>query len=216
MRLHHAEKTAGTLPIDTPEREHARAVIVTEIDRLHWRIWNGKAKDAQITLERIRQVMPVFQGDRRPEEGSVVTPVVDGAARDRPLSDQPERLAGQLCRTPSRRSAGRHVDHGRHRQLPGQPPHEQIPADAMVPPRRRSPAPVAPSSTASSVPASDSCSKLTSIRLRSGHGCLTPIPLTVPGQTTLIITSAHGAAGKAQAALTRIAAFFAQLRSTAE
>jgi hypothetical protein len=63
MRLHHAEKTAGTLPIDTPEREHARAVIVTEIDRLHWRIWNGKAKDARITLERIRQVMPVFRGD---------------------------------------------------------------------------------------------------------------------------------------------------------
>jgi len=43
--------SAGTLPTDTPEREHARAVIVTEIDRLHWRIWNGKAKDAQITLE---------------------------------------------------------------------------------------------------------------------------------------------------------------------
>jgi hypothetical protein len=57
MRLHHAEKTAGTLPIDTPEREHARAVIVTEVDRLHWRIWNGKAKDAQITLERIRDVI---------------------------------------------------------------------------------------------------------------------------------------------------------------
>src|SRR5918995_111649 len=36
------------------------------------------------------------------------------------------------------------------------------------------------------------------------------------GQTTLIITSAHGSAGKAQAALTRIAAFFADLRSTAE
>ena len=63
MRLHHAEKTAGTLPIDTPEREHARAVIVMEIDRLHWRIWNGKAKDAQITLEGIRDVLPVFQGD---------------------------------------------------------------------------------------------------------------------------------------------------------
>ena len=55
MRLHHAEKTAGTLPIDTPEREHAKTVIVTEI--LHWRIWNGKAKDARITLERIRQVI---------------------------------------------------------------------------------------------------------------------------------------------------------------
>ena len=64
MRLHHAEKTAGTLPTDTPEREHARAVIVTEIDRLHWRIWNGKAKDAKLTLERIRAVMPVFQGEQ--------------------------------------------------------------------------------------------------------------------------------------------------------
>src|SRR3954469_1722415 len=61
MRLHHAEKPAGPLPIDTPERENAKTVIVTEI--LHWRIWNGKAKDARITLERIRQVMPVFRGD---------------------------------------------------------------------------------------------------------------------------------------------------------
>jgi hypothetical protein len=63
MRLQHAEKTAGTLPADTAERENAKAVIVTEIDRLRWRIWNGKAKDARITLERIRQVMPVFQGE---------------------------------------------------------------------------------------------------------------------------------------------------------
>ena len=47
-------KDAGSLPADTPEREHAKAVIVAEVDRLHWRIWNGKAKDAQITLERIR------------------------------------------------------------------------------------------------------------------------------------------------------------------
>ena len=64
MRLRHAEKTAGTLPADTPEREQARAVIVAEVDRLHWRIWNGKAKDARITLERIRQVMPVFLGEQ--------------------------------------------------------------------------------------------------------------------------------------------------------
>src|SRR3954452_4331722 len=59
MRLQHAGKTAGTLPVDTPERENARAVIVAEV--LHWRIWNGK--DAKVTLERIRQVMPVFQGE---------------------------------------------------------------------------------------------------------------------------------------------------------
>jgi hypothetical protein len=63
MRLQHAEKTAGNLPADTPERENARAVIVAEVDRLHWRIWNGKAKDAQITLERIRKLMPAFHGD---------------------------------------------------------------------------------------------------------------------------------------------------------
>jgi hypothetical protein len=63
MRLQHAEKTASTLPADIPERETARAVIVAEVDRLHWRIWNGKAKDAQVTIERIRQVMPVFQGE---------------------------------------------------------------------------------------------------------------------------------------------------------
>jgi hypothetical protein len=62
MRLQHAGKTAGTLPADPAERENARAVIVAEVDRLRWRIWNGKAKDARITLERIRQVMPAFQG----------------------------------------------------------------------------------------------------------------------------------------------------------
>ena len=56
MRLHHAETTADSLSVDTPEREHARAVIVAEVDRLHGRIWNGKAKDAKVTLERIRAV----------------------------------------------------------------------------------------------------------------------------------------------------------------
>jgi hypothetical protein len=36
------------VPADTPERENARAVIVAEVDRLHWRIWNGKARDAKV------------------------------------------------------------------------------------------------------------------------------------------------------------------------
>src|SRR3712207_7282368 len=52
-------------------------------------------------------------------EGSVVTPTVDCAARDRPLSDQSMCLAGQLRRTSSCRSAGRHIAHRRRRQLPG-------------------------------------------------------------------------------------------------
>jgi hypothetical protein len=62
MRLQHAEKTASNLPAETPERENARAVIVAEV--LRWRIWNGK--DATVTLERIRAVMPAFQ--REPGE----------------------------------------------------------------------------------------------------------------------------------------------------
>src|SRR4051812_32507291 len=64
MPLQHAKKTASTLPAETPERENARAVIVAEVDRLRWRIWNGKATDAKVTLERIREVMPAFQGEQ--------------------------------------------------------------------------------------------------------------------------------------------------------
>ena len=111
MRLQHAEKTAGTLPANTAERENAKAVIVTEIDRLRWRIWNGKAKDAQITLERLRTVMPAFQGDgggkRDPSSRRLWTALRE---IDRYLASL-ECLAGQLCRAPSCRSAGRHVAH---------------------------------------------------------------------------------------------------------
>jgi hypothetical protein len=63
MRLQHAEKTAGTLSSETPEQVKAKAVIVAEVERLHWRIWNGRAKDATATIERIRAVMPTFQGE---------------------------------------------------------------------------------------------------------------------------------------------------------
>ena len=36
----------------------AKRVIVEEVERLRWRLWNGKAKDGQISIERIRKVMP--------------------------------------------------------------------------------------------------------------------------------------------------------------
>ena len=42
----------------------AKAVIVEEVERLHWRLWNGKAKDAQISVDRIRTVMHHFQGEQ--------------------------------------------------------------------------------------------------------------------------------------------------------
>src|SRR3954449_12167111 len=63
MRLQHLEQTAGVLSTDTPARREAKAVIVAEVDRLRWRLWNGKAKDARVSIERIRKVMHPFQGE---------------------------------------------------------------------------------------------------------------------------------------------------------
>jgi len=63
VRLQHLKQIAGTLPTDDPDRGAAKAVIVEEVERLHWRIWNGKAKDAQISIDRIRAVMHHFQGE---------------------------------------------------------------------------------------------------------------------------------------------------------
>ncbi len=67
MRLQHLKQIAGALLTDDPARGAAKAVIVEEVERLHWRNWNGKAKDAQISIDRIRAVMHHFQGepDRR-------------------------------------------------------------------------------------------------------------------------------------------------------
>ena len=63
MRLQHAETTASNLSSETPEQVKAKAVIVAEVERLHWRIWNGRARDAKVTIERIRAIMPTFQGE---------------------------------------------------------------------------------------------------------------------------------------------------------
>ena len=43
MRLQHAKLAAGGLPTDEPARKQAKVTIVAEVERLHWRIWNGKA-----------------------------------------------------------------------------------------------------------------------------------------------------------------------------
>ena len=64
MRLQHLEQIAGGLSADDPARIAAKAVIVAEVDRLHWRLWNGKAKDARISIERIRMVMHHFRGEQ--------------------------------------------------------------------------------------------------------------------------------------------------------
>jgi len=63
MRLQHLKQVAGALPADDPLRGAAKAVIVEEVERLHWRIWNGKARDAQISIDRVRAVMHHFRGE---------------------------------------------------------------------------------------------------------------------------------------------------------
>ena len=63
MRLQHATRAAGGLSTDEPGRAQAKAVIVAEVDRLRWRIWNGKATNAQRSIDRIRKAMHVFRGE---------------------------------------------------------------------------------------------------------------------------------------------------------
>jgi len=72
MRLQHLKQIANGLSADDPARVAAKAVIVEEVERLHWRIWNGKAQDAQVGIDRIRAVMPCFQGD--PDRRTAIAP----------------------------------------------------------------------------------------------------------------------------------------------
>jgi hypothetical protein len=48
MRLQHAKQAASGLSTDTSGRMEAKALIVEQVERLRWRIWNGKAKNARI------------------------------------------------------------------------------------------------------------------------------------------------------------------------
>jgi hypothetical protein len=63
MRLQHTKLAAANLPTDDPDRVSAKAVIVAEVERLHWRIWNGRAKNAQRSIKRIRKVMHAFKAE---------------------------------------------------------------------------------------------------------------------------------------------------------
>jgi hypothetical protein len=40
----------------------AKAVIAAEVERLHWRIWNGKAKNARKSINRIRVGTALTEG----------------------------------------------------------------------------------------------------------------------------------------------------------
>ena len=64
MRIQHAAQTAGGLPTDNPGRMQAKSVIVDEVERLRWRIWNGKAKKARRSIDHVRKVMHVYKDER--------------------------------------------------------------------------------------------------------------------------------------------------------
>jgi hypothetical protein len=64
MRLQHLKRIASGLSADDPAQVEAKAVIVEAVERLHWRLWNGKAKDAQISIDHIRAVMHHFQDEQ--------------------------------------------------------------------------------------------------------------------------------------------------------
>src|SRR4051812_24523098 len=94
MRLQHLKQVAGVLSHEDPVRGAAKARIITEVERLRWRIWNGKARDARITLERIHALLPFFESEparklRRALDAvdrylrSQSAPLVDDAERHR-------------------------------------------------------------------------------------------------------------------------------------
>jgi hypothetical protein len=63
MRLQHLKPIASARSARDPARVTAKDVIVTEVERLHWRIWNGKAKNTRKSISRIRAAMHHFRGE---------------------------------------------------------------------------------------------------------------------------------------------------------
>ena len=94
MRLQHAKLAASGLFTDGPGRTEAKATIVTEVERLHWRIWNGKAKNAQRTFACIRKVMHLYKGERGHRNRGVASRKLWHALHeiDKYLRSQSERL----------------------------------------------------------------------------------------------------------------------------
>jgi|GEM_PF-3337461 hypothetical protein len=91
MRLQHLTQTAGSLSADDLERTLVTAVIVKEVARLHWRLWNGKAKDVQINIGRIRAVRHHFRGEYQSRRSIAPShyccPEDDGSGQDHVVTE---------------------------------------------------------------------------------------------------------------------------------
>jgi hypothetical protein len=57
MRLQHAKQVAEALPVGDADQQQAKAEVVAEVERLRWRVWHDKARDARLTLKRLRMFL---------------------------------------------------------------------------------------------------------------------------------------------------------------
>ena len=64
MRLQHAKLAAEGLQANGPDQQQAKAAIVDEVERLHWRTWHGKAENARRTIKQIRKLLPALKRSR--------------------------------------------------------------------------------------------------------------------------------------------------------
>ena len=63
MRLNHLKQVADAISATNPGQEKAKAAIVNEVERLRWRLWNGKVTNARISIDRIHAMMRHFRGE---------------------------------------------------------------------------------------------------------------------------------------------------------
>jgi hypothetical protein len=85
---------------DEPARKKAKVTIVAEVERLHWRNWNGNAKNARKTFDRIRKVMHLYKGERRHRTQGVASRKLLHALHeiDKYLRSQSARLVNYAAR----------------------------------------------------------------------------------------------------------------------
>jgi hypothetical protein len=65
MRLQNLKQSAAGLPTRVPSQQRAKEVISAEIERLHWRLWHGKDKNALKAIDAIRGCMRAFKSERQ-------------------------------------------------------------------------------------------------------------------------------------------------------
>jgi hypothetical protein len=71
----HLEQIVNALAADDPARVAAKAVIVAAVERLHRRLWNGKATAAPIRIARIRAVRHHAQGEHGQRKSATEQPI---------------------------------------------------------------------------------------------------------------------------------------------